>query len=162
MLDIAKSISMQTEVIEQFLTQKESGFVMTQDYLIYLQTETTERKNYRSDLYGLKRVIEDVGNIYERRHLLQLFLNNDFPSTPRYQFKFYSDATIKRLNSHIFNMDEQIARALIVHQLLGTRISDTLTLRMDCDCSFMSGTMQQRRTQDDGSRWIVWRSISFF
>lgn len=91
-----------------------------------------ERKNYRSDLYGLKHVIEDVGNIYERRHLLQLFLNNDFPSTPRYQFKFYSDATIKRLNSHIFNMDEQIARALIVHQLLGTRISDTLTLRMDC------------------------------
>lgn len=77
-------------------------------------------------------MIEDVGNIYERRHLLQLFLNNDFPSTPRYQFKFYSDATIKRLNSHIFNMDEQIARALIVHQLLGTRISDTLTLRMDC------------------------------
>ena len=90
-----------------------------EDYLIYLQTETTERKNYRSDLYGLKRVIEDVGNIYERRHLLQLFLNNDFPSTPRYQFKFYSDATIKRLNSHIFNMDEQIARALIVHQLFG-------------------------------------------
>lgn len=103
-----------------------------EDYLIYLQTETTERKNYRSDLYGLKRVIEDVGNIYERRHLLELFLNNDFPSTPRYQFKFYSDATIKRLNSHIFNLDEQIARALIVHQLLGTRISDTLTLRMDC------------------------------
>ena len=24
-----------------------------------------------------------------------------------------------------------------------------------CDCSFMSGTMQQRRTQDDGSRWIL-------
>ena len=23
-----------------------------------------------------------------------------------------------------------------------------------CDCSFMPGTMQQRRTQDDGSRWI--------
>lgn len=84
------------------------------------------------EIANLKRVIEDVGNIYERRHLLQLFLNNDFPSTPRYQFKFYSDATIKRLNSHIFNMDEQIARALIVHQLLGTRISDTLTLRMDC------------------------------
>ena len=31
-----------------------------------------------------------------------------------------------------------------------------------CDCSFMSGTMQQRRTQDDGSRWIVWRRISSF
>ena len=103
-----------------------------EDYLIYLQTEARERKNYRSDLYALRRVIEDVGNIYERGHLLELFLNNDFPSIPKYQFKFYTDATIKRLNSHIFNMDEQVARALIIHQLLGTRISDTLTLRMDC------------------------------
>ena len=25
-----------------------------------------------------------------------------------------------------------------------------------------SGTMQQRRTQDDGSWWIVWRCLSFF
>ena len=29
-------------------------------------------------------------------------------------------------------MDEQIARALIIHQMLGTRISDTLTLTVDC------------------------------
>ena len=29
-------------------------------------------------------------------------------------------------------MDEQICRALIIHQLLGTRISDTLTLKTDC------------------------------
>ena len=28
-------------------------------------------------------------------------------------------------------MDEQIFRALIIHQLLGTRISDTLTLKTD-------------------------------
>lgn len=40
MLDIAKSISMQTEVIEQFLTQKESGFVMTQ--------KKYDQKNYQS------------------------------------------------------------------------------------------------------------------
>ena len=39
-LDIAKSISMQTEVIEQFLTQKESGFVMTQ--------KKYDQKNYQS------------------------------------------------------------------------------------------------------------------
>ena len=30
-------------------------------YLIYLQTEATERKNYRSDLYSLRRLIEEVG-----------------------------------------------------------------------------------------------------
>ena len=33
-----------------------------ENYLTYLQTEAKERKNYRSDLYGLRRVIEDVGN----------------------------------------------------------------------------------------------------
>ena len=32
-----------------------------ESYLIYLQTEAKERKNYRSDLYGLRRVVEDVG-----------------------------------------------------------------------------------------------------
>ena len=36
------------------------------------------------------------------------------------------------VNEHIFKMDEQICRALIIHQLLGTRISDTLTLKTDC------------------------------
>ena len=80
----------------------------------------------------LRRVLEDVGNLYERQSLSELFLSNDFPSTPRHLFKFYSDAEIKRLNEHIFKMDEQICRALIIHQLLGTRISDTLTLKPDC------------------------------
>ena len=103
-----------------------------ESYLIYLQTEAKERKNYRSDLYGLRRVIEDVGNHYDRQDIKNLFISTDFPSTPRYLFKFYSDETIKRLNENIFQMDEQIARALILHQLLGTRISDTLTLKTDC------------------------------
>lgn len=103
-----------------------------ESYLIYLQTEAKERKNYRSDLYGLRRVVEDVGNHYDRQDIKNLFISTDFPSTPRYLFKFYSDETIKKLNENIFQMDEQIARALILHQLLGTRISDTLTLKTDC------------------------------
>ena len=44
-------------------------------------------------------------------------------------FKVYSDAEIKRLNKYIFLMDEQICRALIIHQMLGTRISDYLDLK---------------------------------
>ena len=101
-------------------------------YLIYLQTEAKDRKNYRTDLYSLRREIEDVGNHYDKQDIKCLFISNDFPSTPRYLFRFYSDETIKRLNEYIFQMDEQIARALILHQLLGTRISDTLTLKTDC------------------------------
>ncbi|EGX77027.1 hypothetical protein HMPREF9457_00809 [Dorea formicigenerans 4_6_53AFAA] len=103
-----------------------------EQYLIYLQTEAQDRKNFRSDLYALRRVIEDVGNLYERQSMSELFLSNDFPSTPRHLFRFYTDKEIKRLNEHIFKMDEQICRALIIHQLLGTRISDTLTLKTDC------------------------------
>lgn len=63
---------------------------------------------------------------------MQIKLRQGFGRAIRTETDTCVDATIKRLNSHIFNMDEQIARALIVHQLLGTRISDTLTLRMDC------------------------------
>lgn len=103
-----------------------------QEEIMRFKTMENERKNYRSDLYALRRVLEDVGNLYERQSLSELFLSNDFPSTPRHLFKFYSDAEIKRLNEHIFKMDEQICRALIIHQLLGTRISDTLTLKPDC------------------------------
>lgn len=69
-----------------------------ENYLTYLQTEAKERKNYRSDLYGLRRVIEDVGNHYDRQDIKNLFISTDFPSTPRYLFKFYSDETVKKLN----------------------------------------------------------------
>ncbi|MDD3417746.1 MAG: site-specific integrase [Lachnospiraceae bacterium] len=101
-------------------------------YLIYLNTEANERKNFRSDLFSLRSVIEDVGSIYGQNSLHELFLSDDFPISPKYNFRFYSDEEIKRLNEHILKMDEQISRALIIHQLLGTRISDTLTLKTDC------------------------------
>ena len=52
-----------------------------ESYLIYLQTEAKERKNYRSDLYGLRRVIEDVGNHYDRQDIKNLFISTDFPSS---------------------------------------------------------------------------------
>ena len=38
---------------------------------------------------------------------------------------------MKRLNAAIATCNEQFARAMILHQLLGTRISETLTLRQD-------------------------------
>lgn len=103
-----------------------------ENYLLYLQTEATERKNYRSDLYSLRRLIEEAGKIYECETLHDLFLNNDFPSTPRYNFKFRTDTEIKRFNAGLLRADEQIGRIMFIHELLGTRISDTLTLKTDC------------------------------
>lgn len=48
------------------------------------------------------------------------------------EFRVYSDAEIKRLNAGITKLDEQITRCMVIHQMLGTRISDTLTLKQDC------------------------------
>ena len=39
---------------------------------------------------------------------------------------------MRQLNAHIAKLNEQIARWLIIHQMLGTRVSDTSTLRCDC------------------------------
>lgn len=115
---------------------KKRIYVYEMDCYKQASEEQIEKMHIRPDRYfdleGLRRVLEDVGNLYERQSMSELFLSNDFPSTPRHLFKFYSDAEIKRLNEHIFKMDEQICRALIIHQLLGTRISDTLTLKPDC------------------------------
>lgn len=61
-----------------------------------------------------------------------LIINRDIPPTARAEFRTYSDEELKRLNAEIVKMNEQIARLMILHQMLGTRISDTLTLRTDC------------------------------
>ena len=65
-------------------------------------------------------------------NLIGLFLTRDIPQTPKAAFKTYSDEELKRLNREIVKLDEQTARLMIIHQMLGTRISDTLTLAPDC------------------------------
>jgi hypothetical protein len=64
--------------------------------------------------------------------LEHLFINTDIPPEVNAEFRVYSDDEMKRLNAEITQMDVQIARCLLIHQMLGTRISDTLTLRPDC------------------------------
>lgn len=65
-------------------------------------------------------------------NLGMLFLNRDIPPARRGEFRTYSNEELKRLNAAIVEMDEQTARIMIIHQMLGTRISDTLTLETDC------------------------------
>lgn len=100
-----------------------------EEYILYLKTE---RKINKKDIIRLKTILEEVGKITGNPKLEELFLSTDLPKQPRRIYRTYSDEEIARLNSHIIKMDEQIARALIIHQLLGTRISDTLTFETDC------------------------------
>lgn len=103
-----------------------------EEYLIYLQTEDTGVNNFRSDLTRLRALLETIGKIYGASHLENLFLNTDIPHTTRAELKSYSDAELKRFNAVFVKMEEQMCRLMVIHQMLGTRISDTLTLQTDC------------------------------
>ena len=101
-------------------------------YLIYLQVEDTGVNNFRSDLTRLRALLETIGKIYGASHLENLFLNTDIPHPVRTELKSYSDEELKRFNAAFVKMEEQMCRLMVIHQMLGTRISDTLTLQTDC------------------------------
>lgn len=105
---------------------------LVEDYLLYVRTEKTPSSHLRSELTRLRTLLESIANVMGYSNLTGLFLTRDLPPTPKAAFKAYSDAELKRLNAEIVKMDEQMARLMVIHQMLGTRISDTLTLWMDC------------------------------
>ncbi len=105
---------------------------LIEKYLIYIKVEKQAAKGNTDDLMKLRDILESVGKIYGYTHLERLFLSTDFPKVVKAEFRVYSDAELKRLNAHITKMDEQIARCMVIHQILGNRISDTLTLRRNC------------------------------
>ena len=111
---------------------KELEREIIEEYLTYLKTEATETKHFHADINRLRAVLESIGHTCGYQNLSTLFLTRDIPPTPKAEFKVYSDEELKRLNAAIVKMDEQTARLMVIHQMLGTRISDTLTLETDC------------------------------
>lgn len=104
-----------------------------ESYLIYLNTDRPGKKSFRTELYHLKSLLYTIGQVYECQTLCTLFLWDDIPKDrQRKSFRIYSDAELQRLNEGILSLNEQIARALVLHQMLGNRISETLTLKQDC------------------------------
>lgn len=111
---------------------KEIDRELMEEYLVYLKTEDLSTKHFHSELTRLRALLEMVGKLCGYSQLESLLLTRDIPPTPKAEFKSYSDEELKRLNAFLVKMDEQTARMMVVHQMLGTRISDTLTLRTDC------------------------------
>lgn len=103
-----------------------------EEFLIHLSTKDTSHSANSSYVISLRRQLETIGKIYSYERLEHLFINTDIPPEVNAEFRVYSDDEMKRLNAEITQMDVQIARCLLIHQMLGTRISDTLTLRPDC------------------------------
>lgn len=105
---------------------------LIEEYLVHKATDGGSGRGNSTHIQQLRAVLETVGKLYGYEHLERLFLNTDIPSEIQPEFKTYSDAELKRLNAQITKLDVQITRCLVIHQMLGTRISDTLTLRKDC------------------------------
>lgn len=103
-----------------------------EEYLTCINLERGQKRTLKSELANLKNMLRQIGKVIDKPKLGKLFIKQDMPKAPEVLFKTYSDEEIKRLNEYIINMEEQTARALILHQMLGGRISDTLTLRTDC------------------------------
>lgn len=104
-----------------------------EDYLIYLNTEVKNKKSFRSELFSLKSLLEQVGLQEENRMLCNLFLADDIHKGGEHPvYKDYADDELVRLNAAIVKMDAQIARVLIIDQMLMNRISETLALEQDC------------------------------
>lgn len=104
-----------------------------EDYLIYLNTEVNNKKSFRSELFSLKSILEQVGLLEENRKLCNLFLADDIhKGGERPVYKDYADDELIRLNAAIVKLNEQLARALIIDQMLMNRISETLMLEQDC------------------------------
>ncbi|MEQ3170099.1 tyrosine-type recombinase/integrase [Dysosmobacter welbionis] len=124
----------------KYLRDKHSGIqscaeidrALLEEYLIHKATNGSSGRGNSNDILKLRAVLESVGKIYGWPHLEKLFISTDIPPEVQPEFKTYSDAELKRLNAHITKLDEQITRCLVIHQMLGTRISDTLTLQRDC------------------------------
>ena len=83
-----------------------------ESYLTYLNTEVI-KKSFRTELIHIKTLLSLVGKVYDREDLGEHFFTGDISSEVRTLYRTYSDNEIAKLNTHIVQMNEQIARALI-------------------------------------------------
>ena len=105
---------------------------MLEEYLVELNTRVRGKKSFTTELHGLKSLLDMTGKIYEAPNLCHIFLPGDIPTQRNAFTKPYSDGEVKRLNQSVVEMQEQLARAIIIHEMMGNRISETLTLKQDC------------------------------
>lgn len=126
-----------------------------ESYLIYLYTEDGRRKNYRSELMHLKSDLHTYGKMTETKTLSRLFLPQDFNKGALTIYRFYSDTEIKKLNQAFKLLPEQYGRAIILHEILGCRISETLSLTSDCIFTDENGNKCIRILQQKVNREYV-------
>lgn len=104
---------------------------LLEEYLSYLYLESRRKKDYRSELCHLKTVLNTSGRLFSYEHIRGIFLKSDFAKQRRSIYRCYSEEELKRLHDGYRFLDKQTARLLLIHELLGLRISDTLTIKKE-------------------------------
>ena len=117
---------------EEIVSFAELDREVIEAYLIYLNTEDTRRKNYHGEVIHLKNLIEIIGLVIDEYSLTKLFAPEDIPKNNIPIYRFYTDSELKTLNEGFKTLDPQTGRLMVLHELLGCRISETLTLKTDC------------------------------
>ena len=102
-----------------------------EEFLIFVNV--SGMKNAYAILYALKGMLLESSKVEECDRLSRLIIVDDISMHRRYvDFKVFSDEEIKRFNSLLSVLDEQVARILLIHQLTGNRINETLSLKKNC------------------------------
>ena len=104
-----------------------------EEFIVFLKTESGLCANsYNSVIHYVDATLAEWAKETENYALSQLFLKRDTRTVKRKLPEGYSDNEIRRFNQALKHTEPQIMRCLILHQILGTRIEDVLTLSSDC------------------------------
>lgn len=103
------------------------------DYILYMKIESGYKaRTYCSMINDVKRMLTEVYMIYGYGKVESYFTSNEYMKKRTKIERTYTKYEISRFNKALKTIDEQLARCIILHQLLGTRISDTLLLETNC------------------------------
>ena len=106
------------ETYPQIHSAEDLNRELLEEYLTYLATEAEGVNNYRMDLTRLRGLLETIGKLYGYPHLEILFLASDLPRQVQPKLKSYSDSELIRFNAALAELDEQMERLMVIHQML--------------------------------------------
>ena len=127
------------------VSMREINRDIMEEYQISIKTNQ-KKKSLHSEMIHLKTCLDTIRRIYDYKNLRQIILPSDLPKQAKVLYRSYSDAEIMRLNSAIARADPQSGRAWILQELLGTRISEVLSLTLDSIISDREVYIQQGKT----------------
>lgn len=111
----------------------EIGREKYEEYLIWRKTQSgASPEVIKRELSDLKTLFSFISMLCGKKNLTELSFMQDRVRVKDKLPIVYSKAEMRRFNEALGDKEKQMVRAVLIHELVGTRISDTLTLRMDC------------------------------